>query len=39
MLRTPGLSLGGPGVALAIEGDKAALDDVGLVLAYRAGPQ
>jgi hypothetical protein len=37
LLKTPGLSLGGNGWALQLEGDKTALDDVALVLAYRAG--
>ena len=36
-LKTPGLSLGASGWTLQLEGDKTALDDVGLVLSYRAG--
>jgi hypothetical protein len=36
-LKTPGLSLGANGWTLRLEGDKTALDDVGLVLSYRAG--
>ena len=39
LLRTPGLSVGGPGWSLVFEGDKTALTNVGLVLAYRAGAQ
>jgi hypothetical protein len=39
LLRTPGLSVGGPGTVLVLEGDKTALTSVGLVLAYRAGVQ
>jgi hypothetical protein len=39
LLQTPGLSVGGPGWSLVLEGDKRALTDVGLVLAYRAGVQ
>jgi hypothetical protein len=37
LLKTPGLSLNGDGWLLQVEGDKTALTDVGLVLAYRAG--
>jgi hypothetical protein len=37
LLRTPGLSLGANGWTLQLEGDKAALDDIALVLTYRAG--
>jgi hypothetical protein len=37
LLRTPGLSLGPAGWTLQIEGDKTALNDIGLVLTYRAG--
>jgi hypothetical protein len=39
LLRTPGLSVGGPGTVLVLEGDKTELTSVGLVLAYRAGVQ
>jgi hypothetical protein len=37
LLPTPGLSVGGPGWRLVLEGDKSALTNVGLVLTYRAG--
>jgi hypothetical protein len=37
LIRTPGLSLGTNGWALQLDGDKSALNDVGLVLTYRAG--
>jgi len=37
LLTTPRLSLGANGWTLQPEGDKTALDDVGLVPAYRAG--
>jgi hypothetical protein len=37
LLKTPGLSLGPNGWTLQLEGDKAAVTDIGLVLAYRAG--
>jgi hypothetical protein len=36
LLNTPGLSLGADGWTLQLEGDKTALNDVALVLAYRA---
>jgi hypothetical protein len=36
LLRTPGLSLAAGGWTPQLEGDKTALNDVGLVLAYRA---
>jgi hypothetical protein len=39
LLKTPGLSLGADGWTLQPEGNKTALDDVGLVLGYRAGVQ
>jgi len=37
LLKTPGLSLGAGGWTLQLEGDKTALNDVSLVLTYRAG--
>jgi hypothetical protein len=36
LVRTPGLSLGANGWILRLEGDKTALNDLGLVLTYRA---
>jgi hypothetical protein len=36
LLKTPGLSVGPNGWILQLEGDKTALNDIGLVLAYRA---
>ena len=36
LLRTPGLSLTANGWLLHLEGDKTALNDLGLVLTYRA---
>ncbi|GAA0994539.1 hypothetical protein GCM10009555_087220 [Acrocarpospora macrocephala] len=36
LLRTPGLSVGGPTWALVVEGDREALVNVGLILQYRA---
>ncbi|GAA5179464.1 hypothetical protein GCM10023322_09510 [Rugosimonospora acidiphila] len=37
LLTTPGLVLGAAGWTLRLDGDKSALNDVGLVLTYRAG--
>ena len=37
LLRTPGLSLAAGGWNLQLEGDKSALENVRLVLTYRAG--
>ncbi|MEV1238908.1 hemopexin repeat-containing protein [Nonomuraea sp. NPDC049750] len=39
LLRTPGLSVGGNPWVLVLEGDKAALTNLGLVLTYRASVQ
>ncbi|MEV6304895.1 hemopexin repeat-containing protein [Actinoplanes sp. NPDC051861] len=36
LLRTPGLTLGAGGWRLQLEGDKSALDNLGLMLTYRA---
>ncbi|MFI6924987.1 hemopexin repeat-containing protein [Nonomuraea spiralis] len=37
LLSTPGLLVGGAGWPLAVEGDRATLTGVGLILTYRAG--
>ncbi|WP_419993240.1 hemopexin repeat-containing protein [Streptomyces boninensis] len=39
LLRTPGLSIGAQALTLVLDGDRQALSNLGLILAYRAGAQ